>query len=100
MKAFLTVVFSFFLLLFSSNNHAKKAFAVDRAHSSVGFSVTHLGIIPVKGSFSKFDADISLNDNSTKIEKLSAKIEVDSIDTKEEDRDAHLKGSDFFWCAK
>lgn len=67
---------------------------LDKAHSSIEFSVKHLGLFPVKGKFKDIEG-------STKIKKgvakdIYIKINVDSIDTNEEDRDAHLKSKDFF----
>ena len=67
--------------------------AVDLAHSSVGFSVRHLGVSKVRGRFNTFDVDVvigaTLDDTS-----LTATIDVASIDTGNADRDAHVLSAD------
>ncbi|MCG7338132.1 YceI family protein [Staphylococcus sp. ACRSN] len=71
-------------------------FNFDPAHSAIEFSIKHLVISNVKGRFNEFDAkaDGDINDLSTL--KGEFTINVDSIDTRVADRDAHLKGEDFF----
>ena len=68
--------------------------AVDPAHSSVGFTVRHLGISKVRGRFARFDADVvigpSLDDTS-----IEATIDLASVDTANPDRDAHVSSPDF-----
>jgi polyisoprenoid-binding protein YceI len=67
--------------------------AVDLAHSSVGFSVRHLGVSKVRGRFNTFEVDVvigeTLDDTS-----LTATIDVASIDTGNTDRDAHVLSAD------
>ncbi len=67
---------------------------VDQAHSSVTFSVKHLGLVPVTGRFKVFEGTATLTKNE--IKDIYIKIDVDKIDTNEKDRDAHLRGEDFF----
>ena len=67
---------------------------IDQAHSSIAFSVKHLGLIPVKGRFKVFEGTATLIKNELK--NIYIKIDVDKIDTNEKDRDAHLRGEDFF----
>ncbi len=66
---------------------------VDLAHSSVSFSVRHLGVSKVRGRFNTFDVDVvigaTLDDTS-----ITAKIDVASIDTGNADRDAHVLSAD------
>ena len=67
----------------------------DPAHSSVGFSVKHLGIATVRGSFGEFEGTLELGEDlSSASIKGSAKIA--SVDTAEPQRDAHLQSADFF----
>ena len=63
---------------------------IDYTHSEIGFKVKHLMISTVRGNFGAFTGEISENG------ELSFSLEVDSINTNNSDRDAHLKGSDFF----
>jgi polyisoprenoid-binding protein YceI len=68
---------------------------VDPAHSGVEFSVKHMGIATVRGSFGEFSASIVIGDDLAG-SSSEATIKVDSIDTNEEGRDAHLRSADFF----
>ena len=72
----------------------------DDAHSQLGFTVTHLGLADVSGTFNDFDVTINSSkpDFSDATVELSAKIA--SIDTRVEARDNHLKSPDFFDAAK
>jgi polyisoprenoid-binding protein YceI len=67
----------------------------DPAHSSIGFSVKHLGIATVRGSFGEFEGKLELGDDLSSA-KITGSAKVDSIDTSEPQRDAHLKSPDFF----
>lgn len=70
---------------------------LDPTHSEINFKVKHLMISNVKGEFKKFDAQITSEDErSFKNAKVTATVETDSIYTNNADRDAHLKGEDFF----
>jgi polyisoprenoid-binding protein YceI len=68
---------------------------LDPAHSTVGFSVKHLAISKVHGTFGSFDVTIvtAADPNDSTIE---ATIDVASVNTGQKDRDAHLRTSDFF----
>ena len=69
--------------------------AVDPAHSRVGFAVKHLGIATVRGTFDRFEGALSTKDDITQA-TITASIEAASINTREEQRDAHLRSADFF----
>ena len=86
----------FVLSLIFSNISFAKTFNIDAAHSSIEFSIKHLGIVPVKGSFKKFSGSFEIDEKTGKAKNLSVKIDVDSIYTNQDDRDAHLKSKDFF----
>lgn len=77
-----------------------QTWAVDKAHSKVGFTVTHLMLSEVDGNFKTFDAKITAAkpDLSDAVMELTA--DVNSIDTDNERRDGHLKGADWFDAAK
>lgn len=82
-------------LLFTVITFAQK-WNVDKAHSKLGFTVTHLMVSEVDGSFKKFDASItsSKEDFSDAVFELSA--DVNSVSTDNEMRDGHLKKPEFF----
>lgn len=69
---------------------------IDPAHSEVQFKVKHLVISTVTGSFGKFGGQMETESDSFSPAKISFEAEVDSINTNNADRDAHLKSADFF----
>lgn len=68
---------------------------LDPTHSELTFSVRHLAISKVKGSFDSFDVTVETTENPLDT-KLTATIDVASVNTKQKDRDGHLRTSDFF----
>ncbi len=69
--------------------------SADPAHSSVEFTIRHLGLTKVRGRFNSFEASIEVGE-SLEASTVSATIAMSSVDTNNADRDAHLLGSDFF----
>lgn len=70
--------------------------SLDTAHTTVGFSVRHLGITKVKGTFKDFSGEIKAEPTSGKLAWVKGVVKIDSVDTGIEKRDAHLKADDFF----
>src|SRR4051794_27859967 len=68
---------------------------VDPAHSEVGFVARHLMVSKVRGSFAQFEATVLVGD-SFDTSSVEATVQLASIDTGSADRDAHLRGADFF----
>ncbi len=79
---------------------APTSWTVDASHSQVGFAVKHLVISNVRGEFGKYDAKVVVDDADLARSSVQATIDAASLDTKVKDRDAHLKGPDFFDVAK
>lgn len=75
-------------------------YTLDRAHTSVEFVVRHLMITKVRGRFTDFDGQIALAADSDLPRSITATIDAASIDTREEQRDAHLRSADFFEVEK
>ncbi|TCP28967.1 polyisoprenoid-binding protein YceI [Scopulibacillus darangshiensis] len=75
---------------------AKSKWAVDSAHSSIDFSVKHMMVAKVKGSFNSFEGSAEADTDDLTTADVAFNIDVNSIDTRNADRDAHLKASDFF----
>lgn len=73
-----------------------KKWTIDAAHSEVGFSVKHMMISKVKGSFNSFDAEIEANEENLSGALIDFKIDTASINTNNTDRDNHLRSADFF----
>ena len=72
--------------------------AIDPVHSSISFSVRHLMVSKVRGNFGNFSGAIVVAEDGTP--SVTAEIAVDSINTGNEQRDAHIKSADFFEVEK
>jgi polyisoprenoid-binding protein YceI len=68
--------------------------SVDPAHSSVEFSAKHLGIATVRGVFNEFEGTFEVGEDGDA--RARGTVQVASIDTNEDQRDAHLRSEDFF----
>ncbi|MGO4181274.1 hypothetical protein BK120_04965 [Paenibacillus sp. FSL A5-0031] len=75
---------------------AKSQWTVDSTHSSIDFSVKHMMIAKVKGTFHAFEANISADAHDLTSADIQLTIDLDSVDTRNKDRDAHLRNNDFF----
>jgi polyisoprenoid-binding protein YceI len=70
--------------------------SLDQAHCEIGFSVRHLMIAYVKGTFKTFDASIYTTSRDFTTAEIDLSIDPSSIDTGDIKRDEHLKSADFF----
>ena len=82
------------VLFLSPFAHAADTYKIDPAHTSIGFSVRHLGLSNVKGQFKEFAGVIVLDDG--KITEANGTIQTKSVDTGVQQRDNHLRTADFF----
>jgi polyisoprenoid-binding protein YceI len=73
---------------------------IDAMHSSAGFSVKHMMVSNVKGTFGKVTGTLDLNDKDPIKSTVNVSIDASTINTNEPKRDAHLKSPDFFDVAK
>jgi polyisoprenoid-binding protein YceI len=73
---------------------------IDSAHSTAQFTVRHLGISNVTGSFSKVTGSVVLNEKDIAQSQVSASVDLSSVDTRVEARDKDLKSPNFFDVAK
>ncbi len=71
------------------------SYLLDPAHTSVGFSVRHMAVSKVRGTFTKFDGSIEIAEDAAD-SKVHVAIEPNSVDTRDETRDNHLRSDDFF----
>lgn len=69
---------------------------IDPTHSEIQFKVKHLMITTVTGSFGSFEASAETEGDDFSTAKIRFSADVNSIDTKNEQRDGHLKSPDFF----
>ena len=80
-----------------TTEHAAIAgYEVDMAHSTVQFKVRHLGIANVTGEFTSFNANLEMEPGDLSTLRASARIDVASVDTGNETRDADLRSENFF----
>jgi len=82
-----------------SASAAVETYVIDPVHSSVGFSIRHF-VSKVPGSFTKFSGTITVDRANLEKSSVEATIDVASVSTANEKRDAHLKSPDFFDTAK
>lgn len=73
---------------------AAGTWAIDPVHSSISFSVRHLVVSKVRGSFGSFSGAITVDEDGTP--SVAAEIDVASVYTGNEQREGHLKSADFF----
>lgn len=71
-------------------------YELDPSHSSVSFSIRHMMISKVRGSFDKLTGTFNYDPQNLENSNVEASIEVASIDTRDAQRDTHLKSADFF----
>jgi polyisoprenoid-binding protein YceI len=93
-------VTAMFLFLSLISLSAQTRWTIDKAHSKVQFTVTHLVISEVTGLFKSFDGNITAGKDDFSDANISFKIDVNSISTDNDQRDTHLKSDDFFNAAK
>lgn len=99
MKRIILNVSALLILTFFSVNliaQNTKTWKLDNLHSNVKFTVTHLVISEVDGSFKTFDGSISTTKDDFSDANINFTVDVASINTDNTSRDGHLKGDDFF----
>ncbi|MFI5621208.1 YceI family protein [Streptomyces sp. NPDC051567] len=71
-------------------------YVIDAAHSSIGFTVRHAMVTNVRGSFTEHEGTLRLDGTDPGASTASIDVKIASVDTGIADRDAHLRGTDFF----
>ncbi|MGA2198046.1 MAG: YceI family protein [Bryobacteraceae bacterium] len=79
---------------------AQVIYQIDSAHSGAQFSVRHLMVSNVRGEFTELSGSLAYDASNPANSSLEARVEVASINTRDEQRDAHLKSPDFFDAEK
>jgi polyisoprenoid-binding protein YceI len=77
-----------------------QTWSLDKSHAKLGFTITHLMISDVEGSFKTFDVTLTASKEDFSDAVISLTADVNSINTDNEKRDSHLKSPDFFDAAK
>ena len=100
MKKSIIIISASLFLFLTAFTTAKIVWKNDDPHSQLGFTVTHLGVSDVSGTFNDFDVTVTSSepDFSDAVFELTANVA--SLDTRVEARDNHLKSADFFDAEK
>ena len=80
----------------TSNPTVTGSYAIDPTHSRIGFVARHAMVTKVRGSFNEFEGDGYFDAETPENSKLQLTIKAASIDTRNADRDGHLRSNDFF----
>lgn len=84
------------ILLLSVTAVRADEYVLDQPHSGVSFTVRHMAISKVHGTFNDFTGSLNIAPADTSAWSCEAVIQVASVDTRNEKRDGHLKSADFF----
>jgi len=76
------------------------SYKVDTVHSTIEFKVRHMMVSNTKGVFEKFSGHYNYDAKTKQISSLVGTVDINSVNTREAKRDAHLKKDDFFDLAK
>ena len=87
-------------LLFSTAGAFAQTWTLDKAHSNLGFTVTHMMLSEVDGKFGDFDVKMISSKPDFTDAEIDLTANVGSINTNQEKRDGHLKSADFFDAEK
>ncbi len=69
---------------------------IDPSHSRIGFATKHAMVTTVRGQFTSYTAEVTLDEEKPENSRVRVEIDTNSVDTRNDDRDAHLKSADFF----
>src|ERR1043166_3004840 len=75
---------------------ARTTWKIDPAHSQIEFGVRHMMISTVKGRFPGVEGTVVIDEANPAGAEVDVRIDAASIDTREAQRDAHLRSADFF----
>lgn len=79
-----------------SENRGRATWVIDPTHTVVEFAIKHMMFATVKGRFGKVEGQIEADLDDLTTANVNVTVDVASIDTREEQRDAHLRSADFF----
>ena len=80
----------------TSTDRLTGTYTIDPSHSRVGFVARHAMVTKVRGGFNDFAGTFSIDGGDPAASSAEVTIEAASIDTRNPDRDGHLKSNDFF----
>ncbi|MWV62286.1 polyisoprenoid-binding protein [Helicobacter saguini] len=97
-KIFVSTILAGFVGFGSFTALNAASYTADVAHSSVAFKVSHMVVSTVDGNFNKFSGEAEIDKGVLK--SINGEIEIASVNTRNDGRDKHLQGADFFDAAK
>jgi polyisoprenoid-binding protein YceI len=93
MKKYLFIVAA---VMISISGFGQTKWTLDKSHTNIGFTITHMMISEVYGEFTEFDGEVVSTSEDFDGSKVSFTAKVESINTENEKRDQHLQSDDFF----
>jgi polyisoprenoid-binding protein YceI len=87
-------------LLVAGSTFAQSNWSIDKVHSKIGFSVTHMVVSETEGNFKDYTATVVSKSEDFNGAEVTFSAKVASINTENEKRDGHLKSPDFFDAEK
>ncbi|MDT8322606.1 MAG: YceI family protein [Bacteroidota bacterium] len=98
MKRFMLIPALF--IAFTLSAFSQSSWSFDKAHTTIGFEVTHLVITEVEGHFNSYEGTVKTKGEDFEGASVKFTVDVASIDTDNEKRDEHLRSDDFFNAEK
>ena len=93
MKRYILIALA--VVFYSTAFSQTQTWTIDKNHSKIGFSVTHMVISSVEGNFKDYESTAETYDNG-ELKSVQAVIKTKSINTDNDQRDTHLRSDDFF----
>ncbi|MFD2472817.1 YceI family protein [Amycolatopsis silviterrae] len=78
--------------------HLTGTYTIDGSHSRIGFVARHAMVTKVRGSFNEFEGSFTLDGEDPAKSSANITIQAKSVDTRNADRDGHLRNNDFLSC--
>ncbi|MET9266136.1 YceI family protein [Amycolatopsis sp. NPDC004079] len=78
--------------------HLTGTYTIDGSHSRIGFVARHAMVTKVRGSFNEFEGSFTLDGENPANSSANITIQTKSVDTRNADRDGHLRANDFLSC--
>ena len=88
------------LLLLAGSSYGQTTWALDKAHTKIGFNVTHLAVSEVEGNFKDFEGTVKSKADDFSGAEVTFSAKVASVDTDNEKRDSDLRSPNFFDAEK
>ncbi len=99
-KSLASLLIVLFLSGACTSAFAQSIWTIDRSHTDISFSVSHLAVSEVTGRFKQFEGELKAKSDDFTDAEIMLTIDAASINTEDEKRDGHLKSADFFDVAK